>query len=71
MTEDTLGLLLAVRVRAASEQERAQVSALATDVQAATGRTVTQAFVDEERRGDQKQGEQLFERNAFSGSSLL
>src|SRR5215212_5188935 len=44
---DTLGLLLAVRVTAASEQERAQVAGLAADVQAATGRTVTLAFVDQ------------------------
>ena len=50
---DTLGLLLAVRVTAASEQERAQVSDLAADVQAATGQTVTLAFVDQGYTGDQ------------------
>jgi transposase len=50
---DTLGLLLAVRVTAASEQERAQVFDLAADVQAATGQTVTLAFVDQGYTGDQ------------------
>jgi transposase len=50
---DTLGLLLAVRVTAASEQERAQVFDLAADVQAATGQAVTLAFVDQGYTGDQ------------------
>ena len=50
---DTLGLLLAVRVTAASEPERAQVFDLAADVQAATGQTVTLAFVDQGYTGDQ------------------
>jgi transposase len=50
---DTLGLLLALRVTAASEQERAQVFDLAADVQAATGQTVTLAFVDQGYTGDQ------------------
>jgi transposase len=50
---DTLGLLLAVRVTAASEQERAQVFDLAGDVQEATGQTVTLAFVDQGYTGDQ------------------
>lgn len=50
---DTLGLLLAVRVTAASEQERAQVFDLAADVQAATGQTVSLAFVDQGYTGDQ------------------
>jgi transposase len=50
---DTLGLLLAVRVTAASEQERAQVLDLASDVQAATGQAVTLAFVDQGYTGDQ------------------
>ncbi|QEG29701.1 Transposase DDE domain protein [Gemmata obscuriglobus] len=49
---DTLGLLLAVRVTAASEQERAQVFDLASDVQEATGQTVTPAFVDQGYTGD-------------------
>jgi len=44
---DTLGHLLAVRVTAANEQERAQVAALAADVQAATGESVTLAYVDQ------------------------
>jgi transposase len=50
---DTLGLLLAVRVTAASEQERAQVFDLASDVQEATGQTVSLAFVDQGYTGDQ------------------
>ena len=50
---DTLGHLLAVRVTAASEQERTQVADLAANVQAATGQTVTLAFVDQGYTGDQ------------------
>jgi transposase len=53
MAVDTLGLLLAVRVTAASEQERAQVADLAADVQAATGQAVSLAFVDQGYTGDQ------------------
>ncbi len=53
MAVDTLGLLLAVRVTAASEQERAQVFDLAADVQAATGQAVTLAIVDQGYTGDQ------------------
>ena len=44
---DTLGNLLAVKVTAANEQERAQVADLAKQVQAVTGRTVEVAFVDQ------------------------
>jgi transposase len=53
MAVDTLGLLLAVRVTAASEQERAQVAELAADVQAATGQTVTLAYADQGYAGDE------------------
>src|SRR4051812_12684802 len=53
MAVDTLGLLLALRVTAASDQERAQVFDLAADVQDATGQTVTLAFVDQGYTGDQ------------------
>ena len=49
---DTLGHLLAVRVTAASEQERGQVAALAADVQAATGRAVEVAFADQGYTGE-------------------
>jgi transposase len=49
---DTLGHLLAVLVTAASAQERAQVAALARQVQEATGETVEVAFVDEGYTGD-------------------
>jgi transposase len=44
---DTLGHLLALRVTAANEQDRAQVGALAEAVQAATGESVELAFVDQ------------------------
>lgn len=44
---DTLGLLLAVVVTPASEQERAQVEALASQVQTVTGEHVEVAFVDQ------------------------
>ena len=44
---DTLGHLLAARVTPANEQERAQVAALAAEVQAVTGNTVEVAFVDQ------------------------
>jgi transposase len=53
MAVDTLGLLLALRVTAASDQERAQVFDLAADVQTATGQSVTLAFVDQGYTGDQ------------------
>lgn len=44
---DTLGHVLALRVSAANEQDRAQVGALAADVQAATGENVELAYVDQ------------------------
>ena len=44
---DTLGHVLALRVSAASEQDRAHVGALAADVQAATGENVELAYVDQ------------------------
>ena len=44
---DTLGHLLAARCTPASEQERAQVGALAEAVQQVTGHTVEVAFVDQ------------------------
>ncbi len=43
---DTLGLLLALVVTPANEQERAQVEKLASEVQAVTGESVELAFVD-------------------------
>ncbi len=46
MVVDTLGQLLAVRVTPANEQDRAQVGALAQQVQAITGDHVTLAYVD-------------------------
>ena len=52
MAVDTLGLLLALKVTAASAQERAQVADLAAGVQAATGQTVEVAFVDQGYTGD-------------------
>jgi len=50
---DTLGHLLAVKVTAANEQDRAQVAELAQAVQAATGENVQVAFVDQGYTGDQ------------------
>jgi len=44
---DTLGDLLALRVTAANEQERAQVAELAAKLQEVTGGTVEVAFVDQ------------------------
>jgi transposase len=49
---DTLGNLLALKVTAANEQERAQVAELAAKVQEATGGTVEVAFVDQGYTGD-------------------
>jgi transposase len=49
---DTLGQVLAVHVTPASAQDRAQVAALATAVQAATGEAVTVAYVDQGYTGD-------------------
>src|SRR4051795_2230371 len=49
---DTLGHLLALKVTAASEQERAQVAELAARVQAVTGGTVEVAFVDQGYTGE-------------------
>lgn len=50
---DTLGYLLALHVTAADEQDRAQVSHLAQQVQAVTGHTVEIAFVDQGYTGEQ------------------
>lgn len=44
---DTLGHVLALRVTAANEQDRAQVDAPAAEVQAATGENVQLAYVDQ------------------------
>jgi transposase len=49
---DTLGLLLALHVTPADEQERAQVGRLAEAVQAATGESVGLAYVDQGYTGD-------------------
>lgn len=50
---DTLGHLLALRVTAASEGDRAQVEQLAAKVQEVTGGTVEVAFVDAGYTGDE------------------
>ncbi len=50
---DTLGHLLALKVTAANEQDRAQVANLARAVQAATGQNVQVAFVDQGYTGEQ------------------
>ncbi len=49
---DTLGHLLALRVTAANEQDRAQVGALAERVQAVTGERVELVYVDQGYTGD-------------------
>ncbi len=50
---DTLGHLLALLVTPANEQDRAQVEALAAQVQAVTGESVTLAYVDQGYTGEQ------------------
>ncbi|MCX6849191.1 MAG: transposase, partial [Verrucomicrobia bacterium] len=50
---DTLGHLLAVKVTAANEQERAQVGELAEHVQQATGENVELAYVDQGYTGEE------------------
>jgi transposase len=50
---DTLGHLLALIATPANEQERAQVAALARDVQKACGQSVQLAFVDQGYTGDE------------------
>jgi transposase len=49
---DTLGHLLAARLTPANAQERAQVDALATEVQQVTGNTIEVAFVDQGYTGE-------------------
>ena len=49
---DTLGNLLALVATPANEQERAQVAALARDVQAVCGQSVQVAFVDQGYTGE-------------------
>ena len=50
---DTLGHLLALKITAANEQERAQVADLAREVQAVTGDMVEVAYVDQGYTGAQ------------------
>lgn len=50
---DILGHLMALKVTAANEQERAQVADLVQDVQAATGSSVQVAFVDQGYTGEE------------------
>jgi transposase len=49
---DTLGNLLALKITAANEQERAQVAELAAKVQQVTGSTVEIAYVDQGYTGE-------------------
>ncbi|GIW01646.1 MAG: IS5 family transposase [Roseiflexus sp.] len=53
LAADTLGLLLAVHVTPANEQERAPVQALAEAVQAATQDSVESAYVDQGSTSDE------------------
>jgi transposase len=50
---DTLGHLLALLVTPANQQDRAQVEALAAQVQETTGESVTLAYVDQGYTGEQ------------------
>lgn len=50
---DTLGCLLALKVTAANEQERAQVAQLAQELQSVTGQSVEVAFVDQGYTGSE------------------
>lgn len=52
MAVDTLGYLLTLHVTPASDQDRAQVDALAQQVQSVTGDSVEVAFVDQGYTGD-------------------
>lgn len=54
---DTLGHLLALKVTAVNEQDRAQVQALAQAVEAATGENVQLAYVDQGYTGEQPAAE--------------
>jgi transposase len=54
---DTLGHLLALKVTAANEQERAQVAELAARLQEVTGGAVEVAFVDQGYTGDAAAGQ--------------
>jgi len=54
---DTLGHLLALKVTAASQQERAQVADLAKQVQEATGGRVEITYVDQGYTGEQPAGD--------------
>ncbi len=54
---DTLGQLLAVLVTPANEQDRAQVGALAEQIQNATGGSVELAFVDQGYTGEKPAAE--------------
>jgi transposase len=49
---DTLGHLLALKVTAANEEDRAQVAVLAAKVQEVTGQTVELAYVDQGYTGE-------------------
>ena len=54
---DTLGQLLAILVTPANEQDRAQVAALAEQIQQTTGESVEVAFVDQGYTGEQPAAE--------------
>jgi len=62
---DTLGHLLALKVTAANEQDRAQVAELSQAVQKATGQSVKIAFVDQGYTG-----QEVAERAAEHGIEL-
>lgn len=59
MAVDMLGHLLTVQVMPANEQERAQVGALAQEIQHVTGATVNLAFVEQGYTGKDPAGAAL------------
>src|SRR5262249_60279405 len=59
---DTLGNLLALKVTAANEQERAQVADLARKIQEVTGGTGEVAFVDQGYTGEEAANQAAAER---------
>jgi transposase len=63
---DTLGHLLALKITAANEQERAQVAGLARDVQQVTGGNVSIAYVDQGYTGKETE-----EQAASQGMNLV
>ena len=67
MAVDTLGNLLALKVTAANEQERAQVAELTAKLQEVTGGTVEIAFVDQGYTGEEAAEQAEGQRHPVGG----